>query len=184
MERRERSLEGGHTAVAAEFLVTGGEIEAEYADAELCGDVVRVVGNRIGAIVALAGVAGRGIQLDGIQGDVGTSENPVGLARESDPRVVVDQIGERLALNDGEIDPAIEQDEIAVEVFVRAVAAEHRSLRDRVGRVEGERADLRLAAHGIEGLLVLAPADVADEACIVENDPLASDDNAGTVLHI
>src|SRR3989338_9048554 len=46
------------------------------------------------------------------------------------------------------------------------------ALRDRVSCIELDRADLGLAANSVERLFVLPPADVADEARVVEDDPL------------
>jgi hypothetical protein len=98
--------------------------------------------------------------------------------------VVVEQVGEGLDLNRAELDPGAEEAEVAVKGGADAgVVAEYGALADRIGRVERNRSDLRLAAHRVEGLLVLAPADRADPALIVEIDPLAPEsDRGGLVL--
>src|SRR5690606_27076464 len=65
----------------------------------------------------------------------------------------------------------VKEHQIAIEMLVGAVDAENRALLYRIGGIERDRTDLRLAAHRDVGLIVLAPADIADEARIDEDDP-------------
>ena len=166
--------------VACQYLDAGSERIRPVVGVDLAEVVVEIEGQRIPACLLLPGIRRNVRQLHGIHGMRAREANAESLRRiahragNARERIDRDAIGEGSQSAGRRLVRGIGQHAVAVVAPLRRVPPEDAVDLVEIGHVEGQmRHALVDDANGIECLLVLPPADVTDEAVVVEHDALA-----------
>src|SRR5690606_21772854 len=173
MKRRERRRERGLT-VAAERLAADVDRRALYADTDLDERVAFVVIERIRIARLLPRERQRVSRSEPFADRPAARElDAERIARHRRRVVELEEVTERGELAPFEAVRRTEQHEIALPLADRRIRTEHSVHLVRVRDVEPRLAETDLGPCAVERLLVLPPADVADEARVAVDDALA-----------
>ena len=166
MGRRERRGEASDS-ITVQFFVVQLDGREPVGRRDVGGVEVEAEGRRRVGISALARI-GRAVgELQRLVVELAIDPDALGLRRVDRRITEIEEIGEGLDTQRlGHVVAAVKQGAGRVEI---AIFAQHAIDMVQIGPEQLELPDLQIGADGVEGLFVLAPVDVADEALVVDD---------------